>query len=107
MTEFILLLLGIAIGIPIGWKYREITAFQAVRKYQQQLANAAMEKTVFISVSKLEDQFLVHNQETGEFLAQGTTHEEIRSLLNKRYPDRVFVADPKNLREVGYKHERL
>ena len=62
-----------------------------------------MPQEVGIVFSKQGDLIQVHNSVTQEFLAQGTTKEEIVKLLEERYPNIAFKANSKNMEEMGLK----
>ena len=106
MIEIILSLIVIFItfmgGAVYGWNARERSAKKFVADYLKQSAEKAQANTVSIRLSREGDQFLVHDADTGEFLAQGTDHKQISSVLSDRYPTKMFVAVPDNLKEVGY-----
>lgn len=108
MSEELLILIGWVAGIATGWWLRE---WAAIRHLSKMIQNAREEfdhdqpeiTIVKIAITTVDDVYFVHNEETGEFLAQGKTHEEITNILQKRYPNTTFTATHKNLQEVGYK----
>lgn len=110
MIEFIILIV-VGVGcFALGWKGREIRAMQYLRHYQELIDEATKEhsdKTVMIEVHREGDQFYIYNKVTGEFLAQGTNHEEVSAVLGERFPSNRFTAMPENLKEVGYKHDAI
>jgi hypothetical protein len=110
MIEFIVLIV-VGVGcFMLGWKGREIRAMQYLRHYQElidEAAKAEVDKTVMIEIRREGDQFYIYNKSTGEFLAQGTNHEEVSAVLGERFPSKRFTAMPENLKEVGYKHDTI
>ena len=106
-------LLIIIVGIFIGWKWREISAIQLHRKMQEekqesrihQLAEKIQGTFVEATVEKIGDIFYMHNKETGEFLAQGNTSDELSENLRSRFPDKRFVMDKKDLNAIGIYNE--
>lgn len=99
-----------AICFMVGWKAREMKAIQYLRQYQQLIEETVTEdldKTVMIEVRREGDQFYIYNKTTGEFLAQGTNHDEVTAVLGDRFPAKRFTAMPENLKEVGYKHDTI
>ena len=106
-------LLIIIVCIFIGWKWREISAVQLHRKMQeekresriQELADKIQGTFVEATVEKIGDIFYMHNKETGEFLAQGFTSEELSENLRSRFPDKRFVMEKKDLNSIGIYHE--
>ena len=106
-------LLIIIVGIFIGWKWREISAVQLHRKMQeekresriQELADKIQGTFIEATVERIGDIFYMHNKETGEFLAQGVTSEELSENLRSRFPDKRFVMEKKDLNSIGIYHE--
>lgn len=110
MIDFIFIIVALVVGGVIGWKAREYMAMRFVANYQKMVEEAVMTEatnTVMIDVQRDGDQFFIYNKETGEFLAQGINHEEIATVLGKRFPSKRFTATPQNLKDVGYKHESI
>ncbi len=110
MTEFLFIILVLVIGIAIGWKGREYQAMRFLASYQkmfEEAAKAEVSNTVMIEIQREGDQFFIYNKATGEFLAQGTNHEEISKTLGDRFPSKRFTAMPQNLKEVEYKHDSI
>lgn len=60
-------------------------------------------KEVNVKFTKEGNIIQVHNSSTQEFLAQGSSKEEIIKLLEDRYPNVSFKANAKNMEEVGMK----
>jgi len=107
------LLLIIIASIWIGWKWREISAIRIHRKMQEEkqesriheLAEKIQGTFIEATVEKIGDIFYMHNKETGEFLAQGFTSEELSENLSSRFHDKRFVMDKKYLNEIGIYNE--
>jgi len=55
-----------------------------------------------ITITKVNDVFFLHRDDTGEFLAQGKNHAEIKKILENRFPGQTFMATPENMKLVGY-----
>lgn len=110
MIDFIFIIVILIVGGIIGWKAREAVAMRFVANYQKMFEEAAMAEainTVMIEVERDGDQFFIYNKETGEFLAQGTNHEEVTAVLGERFPSQRFTATPQNLKDVGYNHDSI
>lgn len=107
---FGIFVVGLLQGAWLGWYARERYAMYVVSKIMNEMQSAVQEvqsSAVPITVYEQSGQFFVHNTESGEFLAQGTNHEEITKKLNERYPGKLFTAEVDNLKSVGYKHDAL
>lgn len=93
-------------GFVTGWlvlktlvQYR----VKQVRDILMQTIEKSLPEEVTITFTKSGDLIQVHNSVTQEFLAQGTTKEEIVQILEDRWPNKVFRASSKNMEEMGLK----
>lgn len=109
MFELILVVISAVLGGFVGWKTREIYAVRGIQRILEQSIrqNISQVKTIPVGIEHHGDQFYVYNAINGHFLAQGKTHNEIASILNKQYPDTTFIADASVLREIGYDHDSI
>lgn len=108
MIEMMLFTLIIGmIGFSAGWYIREQYAKRVVRQLHAYMQNTIAKNMVHIEVTEVNGMFLIHNALTGEFLAQGKTHDEITEILNQRFPGVFFTATSENLEKVGYKNESV
>lgn len=94
-------------GIIIGWRAREVHAKQQVQKYMVETVDELETQTlpetqIQIKIEKDENMFFVYDLNTNEFMAQGTTRNQVEMALAKRYPGKHFAATPSNLREIGF-----
>jgi len=102
------------IGFKAGWIYREYKAkklIQSLREdYFKNLELMAEQQTVNeteIVIEKYEGSFFVYDKNTGNFLAQGKSHDEVSEVLSQRFPNTTFIASLSHLKEKGYDHESL
>lgn len=109
MEYFEYIVYGFVVGIVIGWYAREYRAklyLHRVEKMMNQsfgtMVAEAAKNVVEIIVSRQGDMFYVHDKVSGTFLAQGQTHDEIANILNNRFPEATFMADPADLEKIGY-----
>jgi hypothetical protein len=58
-------------------------------------------KLVNLEFVKMKNRIYAYDRENSHFLASGDTRQEIVDVLNKRFPDTSFMANPVNLKEVG------
>lgn len=97
---------GLVVGGILGWFMRERYARYVLRHIVQEAVaerqRAEEDTLVSVMVHRRGDMFYMYNASTEEFLAQGRTHEEVTDNLKARFPDIKFMANPKNLTEVGY-----
>ena len=102
MDYFIIFVFGFVTGFLL---LRTIVQYRLkqVRDILAQVVEKNMPEEVTITFSKEGDLIQVHNSVTQEFLAQGSTKEEIVKILEDRWPDKIFRASSKNLEEMGLK----
>ena len=90
-------------GFVTGWlALRTLVQYRVkqIRDILVQTVEKSMPEEVTITFSKEGDLIQVHNSATQEFLAQGSTKEEIVQILEDRWPNKVFRASSKNMTEV-------
>ena len=58
-------------------------------------------KTIKLEFFKYKDRFYAHSIEDGAFMASGDSKAELVAILNKRFPNISFTANPQNLKEVN------
>lgn len=93
------------IGFILGWVALRALINRKMRRMLDSIANEPLpeKKTINLDFVKMDHAILAYNRDTQQFLAQGSTREEITALLLKRFPDTSFMANTKNLEEVGLK----
>ena len=57
-------------------------------------------KVVNINLVKMDHAVLAYDKATQMFLGQGTTKDELVSILRKRFPDTSFMVNSQNLRDT-------
>lgn len=89
----------------IGWWARGAVARVIVRQYEEQVAKVIKEqlsKVVHVKVEKEGDNFYVYREDNNEFLVQGKTAVEIKSELERSYPDLTFTVTQDNAKRTGF-----
>jgi hypothetical protein len=106
--EFILLVVYTFIvwlgGAVSGWKAREEHAKQITEKLLDRLQESSEqdEESIQITIEKHNNTFYVYDRETNEFMAQGSTKDEVETNLRKRYPGKSFGCAESNLSQTGF-----
>ena len=88
----------------IGWQLREYVARRHIKRIVDQVESSIDEQEderIRIDIEKYNDMFLVYDQETGAFMAQGKDGQEISKRLAERYPHKIFAASEEDLSKVG------
>ena len=98
------------IGVVIGWKLRELHALYFLKKIltDKTLENGPKIETpplkqVNMKIEKIGDVFYLYNNDTGEFLGQGKSKDELTPILQQRFPGHSFTAFRENIEEVDFK----
>lgn len=98
---FICIICG-GVGVYLGWQAREYAAKKFVRSYFEQVADHNAKSVINITITREGEEFFIYNKDTGEFIAQGTSHKDISKILSDRFPSKIFMAAPNNLKDTGY-----
>jgi hypothetical protein len=93
-------------GAVSGWKAREEHARQITEKFIDHIHNSVQqeveESVIQISIEKHNNVFYVYDKETNEFMAQGSSKDEVETNLKKRYPGKSFGCAESNLSQTGF-----
>ena len=91
-------------GAVSGWKAREEHAKQITEKLLDRLQESSEqdEESIQITIEKHNNVFYVYDRETNEFMAQGSTNDEVETNLRKRYPGKSFGCAESNLSQTGF-----
>lgn len=94
-----------AVGVAFGWFLRERAAIVKVNKMFAQMevadAKAAQENKITATLEIHHGHFYMFDKETGKFLGQGETKEELSSVLRERFPDKVFILPSEDCDILG------
>ncbi len=88
-----------------GWKLREKMAIIRLSNYlKAEIIKEEEDSTkVDMIIEKTGDMFYLYNKETDMFLAQGRSLDEIKLILEIRFPNVTFNATVSNIEEVDFK----
>jgi CRISPR/Cas system-associated protein Cas5 (RAMP superfamily) len=108
--EFILLVVYTFIvwigGAVAGWRAREEHAKKVTEKFIEYLQDSghevANDDTIQITIEKHNDVFYVYDRDTNEFMAQGSSKDEVETNLKKRYPGKSFGCSESILSQTGF-----
>ena len=99
-----MIILTIILGFILGWFTLRLFINYKMMRMLDSIANEPVQKNIVnLNFIKLDHAILAYNRDTDQFLAQGSTRTEITELLQKRFPGTSFMANTKNLEEVGLK----
>jgi len=100
-----MIVLTLAVGFILGWFALRALINLKMKRMLDSIVNSPIpeKKTINLDFVKMDHAILAYNRDTQQFLVQVSTREEITALLLKRFPDTSFMANTKNLEEVGLK----
>jgi len=91
-------------GAVSGWNSRERHAkkqmekhFKTIQQFEEQ-----EEDQIHIIIEKHNDMLFVYDKETKQFMAQGTSKEDVEKVLVERFPGKRFACPESILKEVGF-----
>ena len=94
------------IGVVSGWNARESHAKTQVEKHfkniQEFVEEQEQEELLHIIIEKHNDMLYVYDKETKQFMAQGSSKEDVEKVLVERFPGKRFACHESTLKEVGF-----
>ena len=92
-------------GAVSGWNAREKHAKSQVEKHFhniQQFVEEQEEDQIHIIIEKHNDMLFVYDKDTKQFMAQGSSKEDVEKILVERFPGKRFACHESTLKEVGF-----
>lgn len=94
-------------GFVITWVILKLfqgyleTKNELLKKDIEQLEKKLKTLIIKVNVEKHGEFFYLFEQETDRFIAQGKSADELKSILQQRYPDKTIFADKRHLESIG------
>jgi len=91
----------------LGWLTIRILHKYLERQNQEmkgrlpELKEKIKKNIVPVTIEKHGDIYYAFERETNTFVAQGRTANEIREAMQKRFPEKTFMANEQHLKELG------
>jgi hypothetical protein len=105
ITDILIYAVVFILGTVWGWNLRERHAEKQVDSFMEQIDNEfkqrVSDKIIQINIEKQNGVFYVYNKENNDFMGQGRTKQELEDVLAQRFPDKKFVAETNNLKDMG------
>ena len=101
----LIVVLAYILGFKRGYEFREREAIEKLDRMMTHVIKEEQESTIRVKIEKVNDVFYVYNEDDSSFMAQGKNKAEIGKILNSRFPNKKFAAEPTNMREVGFPDE--
>ena len=89
-------------GAVSGWNAREKHAKQQMEKFFAHVDEAEEEEQIHIIIEKHNDMLFVYDKDTKQFMAQGSSKEDVEKILVERFPGKRFACNESILKEVGF-----
>ena len=88
-------------GAVSGWNSRERHAKKQMEKFFERV-DEAEEEQIHIIIEKHNDMLYVYDKDTKQFMAQGSSQEDVEKILVERFPGKRFACPESILKEVGF-----
>ena len=106
LTDYLLWVVIWFMGAVYGWYARERHSKRIVDKFMDEIDSAVTERvsenTIKIFIEQVKGVYYIYNKENNDFMGQGSTREEVEKVLAERFPNKKFMADTANLKEMGF-----
>ena len=90
-------------GVKAGWDAREKHVSKITKQFLDAMQEAEEEEEqIHIIIEKHNDMLFVYDKDTAQFMAQGTTKEDVEKVLVERFPGKRFACSESTLKEVGF-----
>ena len=91
-------------GAVSGWNSRERHAKKQIKKHFKtiQQFEEQEEEQIHIIIEKHNDMLYVYDKDTKQFMAQGSSMEDVEKVLVQRFPGKHFACHESILKEVGF-----
>jgi hypothetical protein len=106
ISDILIYALVFILGTVWGWNLRERHAERKVDSFMEEIDSEVKrrmsDQMITINIEKQNGVFYVYNKDSNDFMGQGKTKQELEENLAKRFPDKKFVADTNNLKDMGF-----
>lgn len=106
-TIFLVLsyILVLFVGTVYGWNLRQRHAEKQLDNFMVRLDAEVQDKisqsVIYIDIEKQNGVFYVYDKKNKDFMGQGKDKEELEKNLAARFPNKKFLADSNNLKDMG------
>lgn len=103
-------ILALLLGIVIGWFAREEHAKRNLRRLQMETFKYLKEiadNTIMLQITEQNGDIFAYNKDTGSFVAQANSMEDLIKDLSIRFPSTTFLTDKSSLLSIKDKYETL
>ena len=103
MEYVIVLIIGCIGGSIFGWKYRERTAIKLLQEIEiSEFEDHLKNSSISITIERDNGVIFCYNKNSGDYMAHGDDWDQLTEHLVTRFPDKKFVCDEDNLKEMGF-----
>ena len=97
--EILVIILWSFVCFFVGFFYRERLAMKKIDAMISHMEDVTS-NVIRIRIEHVNSMLYIYNMETNEFMAQGSTRQQLEKNLSDRFPDTKFAATAENLKEV-------
>ncbi len=101
-STFLLTFVITWVVLKIFQSYLEVKNEQLIKELTD-LQEKVKKAIIKVNVEKHGDVFYLFEKETDRFIAQGRDADEIKTVLEKYYPNKTVFADKQHLETIGLK----
>jgi hypothetical protein len=108
--EFLILFGALFVGVLLGWELRERHAMRIVNQLLEEMEEQepeATEERTKMRIEKHGEGIYAFEEETDNFIAQGTDLFDLDKAIQARFPGKKFAIREDNLKEIGVSHESV
>lgn len=88
--------------VVAGWLLASYFMARAIRRIMARAEKEQLPEPINVRVQKEGNMFYVYNKDTEAFIVQGVDESDVAAKLVANFPGKTFIANPNDLREVGY-----
>jgi len=85
------------------WEAYLIAKNQILVEQIKDMSKQIKEQIIHVDIEKHDNIFYLYNKDTREFIAQGTTFEEVKQRCETRFKGKSVVADEVQMNQFGFK----
>ena len=89
------------LGALFGWTRHQNFLERTMGKMISHVTEEIRKNSIEITIEKHGTMIYIYDKNTKQFMAQGSSRNEIENILHKKFPGKKFVADQKEI-DAGF-----
>jgi hypothetical protein len=87
------------LGALFGWTRHQNFLDRTMHKMIREVTTEIRKNSIEITIEKHGAMIYIYDKNTKQFMAQGSSRDEVEEILLKKFPGKKFVADQKEIDE--------